>query len=91
MFISLGGVDIHDVVLESIAVDSPSLESVAVAVDGVEGIIEDLCYTRTLFYAQAHKGEDAEVGVHHFAVGEYYLCVGSQQTVHLVDEVGIDV
>ena len=67
---------------------NPILDAGAVVIDGVDGVMQKLCYLRRVVDAQTYEGKDAYVGGELVLLLGVYLHVGLQQGVKAVDEVG---
>lgn len=57
-----------------------------VIVNRRDGIAQEVGYLGAAAYAEAHKGEDAQLGVELLARFEAYACLRTQQGVEIFDE-----
>ena len=83
--------DFHNIGLESILIDGPSLQTVAVGIDSIERIIENLSNARTLLYAEPHESQNSEIGVHLHSILEHNPGIRAKQLIDTLYKIGIHV
>lgn len=83
-------IDFHHITFKILAVYCSRFQPIAVRINSIERIIEDLRDAGALLYAQPHKGQDTQIGIENFARGKVYTLVGPQEGVDLRHKVGID-
>lgn len=80
----------HDSILKSIAVQGAILQFVAIGIDGVNRVVQHLCYAGALLYPEPHESYDSEIGIELFPLAQDYLLLRPEQLIDLSHKIGID-